>query len=52
MKNTHSGQFSVMCTGTLCVLVIFGRCVPVHIKGVPVHPVLFFQFQPSFVFWP
>ena len=36
--------FSVMCTGTLCVLVIFCQCVPVHIRGVPVHPILFFQF--------
>ena len=51
MKNTHSGQFSVMCTstlstctGTLCVLVIFGQCVPVHIRGVPVHLVLLFLF--------
>ena len=44
MKNKHSGQFSVMCTGTLCVLVIFGQCVPVHIRGVPVHLVLLFLF--------
>ena len=28
----------------------FGQCVSVHIKGVPVHPVLFFQFRPVFVF--
>ena len=44
IKNTHSGQFSVMCTGTLRVLVIFCQCVPVHISGVPVHPVLLFLF--------
>ena len=24
--------------------------VPVHVRGVPVHPVLFFLFQPVFVF--
>ena len=59
MKNTHSGQFLVMCTGTLStctstlfVLVIFGQCVPVHIRGVPVHPVMVFLFRPVFVFWP
>ena len=39
-----SGHFWPMCTGTLCVLVIFGQCVPVHIRDVPVHPVLLFQF--------
>ena len=44
VKNTHSGHFSETCTGTLCVLVIFGQCVPVHIRGVPVHPVLLFLF--------
>ena len=31
-------------TGTLSVLVIFGQSVPVHIRGVPVHPVLVFLF--------
>ena len=30
----------------------FGQCVPVHIRGVPVHPVLLSQFRPDFVFWP
>ena len=24
--------------------------VPVQVRGVPVHPVLFFQFRPIFVF--
>ena len=43
--------FRVTCTGTLYVLVIFGQCVPVHVRGVPVHPVLFSQFRPVFVFW-
>ena len=26
--------------------------VPVHVRHVPIHPVLFFLFQPVFVFWP
>ena len=30
----------------------FGQCVPVHFRGVPVHPVLVFLFRPVFVFWP
>ena len=30
----------------------FGQCVPVHFRGVSVHPVLVFLFQPVFVFWP
>ena len=34
------------------ILDIFGSCVPVHLECVPVHPVLFSQFQPIFVFWP
>ena len=25
--------------------------VPVHVKGVLVHPVLFSQFRPIFIFW-
>ena len=41
-EKTHSGHFRVMRTGTLCVLVIFGQCVSVHIRGVLVHPVLLF----------
>ena len=45
-------RYTLTCTGTLCVLVIFGQCVPVHIRGVPVHPVLLFLFRPVFVFWP
>ena len=28
------------------------ECVPVHVRGVPVHPVLLSQFQPVFIFWP
>ena len=29
------------------------ECVPVvHVRGVPVHPVLFSQFRLVFVFWP
>ena len=27
------------------------KCVPVHVRGVPVHLVLFFQFRPVFIFW-
>ena len=30
----------------------FGQCVRVHIRGVPVHPILLFLFRPVFVFWP
>ena len=30
----------------------FGQCVPVHFRGVPVHPILVFLFRPVFVFWP
>ena len=35
-----------------CVLVHPSRTehVPVHVRGVPVHPVLFSQFRPVFVF--
>ena len=58
-KNTHSGHFSETCTGTTSVLVIFYqlvpvqvKLVPVQVKLVPVQPVLVFQFQPVFVFWP
>ena len=47
---THSGHFRVTCTGTPCtctgtlwVMVIFGR-VPVHVRPVPVHPALVFLF--------
>ena len=25
--------------------------VPVQVRGVPLHPVLFSQFRPVFVFW-
>ena len=42
--------FRVTCTGTSCVLVIFGQHVPVHVRHVPVHHVLFFLFQPVFIF--
>ena len=28
------------------------ECVPVHVRGVPVHLVLLSQFKQSFVFWP
>ena len=28
------------------------QSVPVHVRGVPVHPVLLSQFRPVFVFWP
>ena len=28
------------------------QSVPVHVRGVPVHPALVFQFRPGFVFWP
>ena len=44
MKNGeiyHSGQFSVTCTGTVWVLVIFGQHVPVQVRPVPVHAALF-----------
>ena len=58
-ENTHSGHFLETCTGTLlactgthCVLVIFGQSVPVHFRGVPVHLLLCSQFRPVFVFWP
>ena len=44
------------------ILGIFGSCVPVHpsrtehvpvhVRGVPVHPVLLSQFRPVFVFLP
>ena len=27
------------------------ECVPVHVRGVRVHPVLFSQFRQFFVFW-
>ena len=27
------------------------QCVLVHVRGVPVHPVLFSQFRPVFIFW-
>ena len=52
MKNTHSGHFSETCTGTISVMVIFVQLVPVHVRLVPVQPVLVFLFQPVFVFWP
>ena len=37
-----------------CVLVHPSRTqsAPVHVRGVPVHLVLFSQFRPVVVFWP
>ena len=56
-KNKQSGHFSVTftgtpstCTSTCYVLVVFGKHVPVHVRHVPVHLVLFFLFRPVFVF--
>ena len=43
-SNTHSGHSRVTCTGTHCVLVIFGQHVPVHVRHVPVQPCSVFQF--------
>ena len=55
-ENTHSGHFRVnctgtssACTGTISVLVIFDQLVPVHVRLVPVQPVLVFLFRPVFV---
>ena len=52
MKNTHSRHFSETCTGTISVMVIFYQLVPVHVRLVPVQPVLVFLFRPVFVFLP
>ena len=47
-ENTHSGHFSETCTGTFCILVIFGQLVPVQVRVVPVQPVLVFPVSTSF----
>ena len=55
-ENTHSGHFRMNCTGTCCactgtisVLVILHQLVPVHVRLVPVQPVLVFLFRSVFV---
>ena len=55
IKNMEKGE-------KIHILGIFGGHVPVHLEGVPVHPsrtqcvpvhpVLFSQFRPVFVYWP
>ena len=55
IKNMEKGE-------KIHILVIFGscvpvhpsrtECVPVHVRGVPVHLVLIFLFRPVFVFFP
>ena len=54
-KNTHSGHFSVTCTGTpltctgtVWVLVILGQPVPIQVRAVPVQAMLCFSISTGF----
>ena len=49
-KNIHSKHFSVTCTGTVWVLVVFGQPVSVQVRAVPVQVVFCFLFRLVFVF--
>ena len=34
-------RYTLDCTGTVWVLVVFGQPIPVQVRPVPVHPALF-----------